>query len=102
MDSLREKCPNTEFFWSVFSYNRSEYRKIRTRKNFVFGHFSRSAGFFVIGTSIIKELMVNYFRQKLYDLKYASDILAYVGNLESSYNEAISKLLYPTKFSFLV
>ena len=30
------------FFWSVFSYIRTEYRKIRTRENFVFGHFSRS------------------------------------------------------------
>ena len=33
------------FFWSVFSRIRIqlEYRKIRTRKNSVFGHFSRSA-----------------------------------------------------------
>ena len=41
-DTLREKCPNTEFFWSVFSriwteYEvnpriESKYRKIRTRK----------------------------------------------------------------------
>ena len=31
--SLREKCPNTEF---------TGYRKIRTRKNFVFRHFSGS------------------------------------------------------------
>ena len=29
------------FFWSVFSCIRTEYRKIRTRKNSVFGHFSR-------------------------------------------------------------
>ena len=29
---LREKCPNTEFFWSVFSCIRTEYRNIRTRK----------------------------------------------------------------------
>ena len=56
--SLREKCPNTEFFWSVFPCIRTKYgdlqskspysvriltRKIRTRKNSVFGHFSRSA-----------------------------------------------------------
>ena len=43
--SLREKCPNAEFFWSVFSCIRTEYRKIPTRKNSVFGHFSRSAYF---------------------------------------------------------
>ena len=29
------------FFWSVFSRIQSEYGKIRTRKNSVFGHFSR-------------------------------------------------------------
>ena len=27
------------YFWSVFSYIRIEYRKIRTRNNSVFGHF---------------------------------------------------------------
>ena len=30
------------FFWSVFSCIRTEYRKIRTRNNSVFRHFSRS------------------------------------------------------------
>ena len=30
------------FFWSIFSCFRTEYRKIRTRNNFIFGHFSRS------------------------------------------------------------
>ena len=30
--------------WSVFSRIRTEYRKIRTRKNSVFRHFSRSLG----------------------------------------------------------
>ena len=51
-DTLREKWQNTEIFWSVFSRVRIEYSislriqskcgKIRTRKNSVFGHFSRS------------------------------------------------------------
>ena len=31
------------YFWSVFSCIRTEYRKIRTRNNSVFGHFSQSA-----------------------------------------------------------
>ena len=31
------------FFWAVFSCIQSEYRKIRTRNNSIFGHFSRSA-----------------------------------------------------------
>ena len=30
------------YFWSVFSCIWTEYRKIRTRNNFVFGHFLRS------------------------------------------------------------
>ena len=30
------------FFWSVVSRIQSEYGKIRTRRNSVFGHFSRS------------------------------------------------------------
>ena len=30
------------YFWSVFFCIRTEYRKIRTRKNSVFGHFWRS------------------------------------------------------------
>ena len=29
-------------FWSIFSYIRTQLRKIRTRKNSVFGHFSHS------------------------------------------------------------
>ena len=38
--TLREKCPNTKF--SVLSCIQSEYRKMQTRKNSIFGHFSRS------------------------------------------------------------
>ena len=33
------------FLWSVLSCIRTEYRKIRIRKNSVFGHFSRSVYF---------------------------------------------------------
>ena len=40
--TLREKCLNTEFFLVRIQ---SEYRKIRTRKSPVFGHFSRSEDF---------------------------------------------------------
>ena len=35
------------YLWSVFSFIRTEYRKIRTRNNSVFGHFSRSVYFSV-------------------------------------------------------
>ena len=30
------------FFWSLFSHVRTEYEKMRTRKNSAFGHFSHS------------------------------------------------------------
>ena len=30
MEALREKCPNTEFFWSVFSRIWTEYRPEKT------------------------------------------------------------------------
>ena len=40
--ALREKCPNTDFFLvRIFLYS-VRYRKIQTRKNSVFGHFSHS------------------------------------------------------------
>ena len=39
---LREKCPLRNYFWSVFSCIRTEHRRIRTRNNSVFGHFSRN------------------------------------------------------------
>ena len=58
--TLHEKCPNTEFFLvRIFLYSDwirrfspyllciySEYRKIRTRKNWVFGHSSRSVNWY--------------------------------------------------------
>ena len=34
------------FFWSVFSLIRIEYRRMKTRKNDVFGHFSHRVLFF--------------------------------------------------------
>ena len=40
--TLREKCPNLELFLVRIQ---PEYRKIRTRNNSVFGHFSRSDNF---------------------------------------------------------
>ena len=48
------------FFWSVFSCIRNEYRKIRTRKNFVFGHFSRSVILYNLAqyTNISKKALV--------------------------------------------
>ena len=39
---MLEKCQNTEFFLVRIYCIQSEYRKIRTKKNSIFGHFSRS------------------------------------------------------------
>ena len=60
IQSLREKCSNTKFFWSVFSSIRTEYGERRSispyshrlrentdQKNSVFGHFSRSVVSFI-------------------------------------------------------
>ena len=57
LSTLREKCPYSEFFWSVFFHIRTEYGKIRSissysvqmlentdQKNYEYGHFCRSAG----------------------------------------------------------
>ena len=84
IDSLHERCPNTElflvriflysdwiwifthwvksvqirsYFWSVFSCIRTEYRKIRTRNNSVFGNFSRS-DFFSKNDQILRRLLL--------------------------------------------
>ena len=43
ISTLHEKYPIRSYLWSVFSCIRTEYRKIQTRNNSVFGHFSRSA-----------------------------------------------------------
>ena len=53
--TLREKCPYSEFFWSIFSRIRTEYGEIQSispypvrmrentdQKNSEYGHFSRS------------------------------------------------------------
>ena len=66
MFSLRKKCPNTEFFWSMFSRTWTEYGDIRSKfpysvqirkntdqKNSVFGHISRSD--FIDALFFIKE-----------------------------------------------
>ena len=45
LSSLREKCPNREFFLDLRSNLRihSEYRKMLTIKNSILGHFSHNA-----------------------------------------------------------
>ena len=45
------------FFWSVFSRIRSEYGEIQTRKNSVFGHFSRSVFFHKCKNAVENKLL---------------------------------------------
>ena len=53
------------FFWSVFSCIWTEYRKIRTRKNSVFGHFSGSAR---LNNTIIFMWILSNFKQFFSDI----------------------------------
>ena len=67
---LCEKCPYSEFFWSVFSLIRTEYGEIRSifpysvrmrentdQKNSKYGHFSRIVHY---SHSECKNFLVNY------------------------------------------
>ena len=55
--SLREIGPNNDLFLSVFSSIQSESRKIRTSKNSVFRHFSRSVLYLKGG--VFRRTMIN-------------------------------------------
>ena len=57
---LREKSPNTEFF--LVRIIQSECGKIQTRKNSVFGQFSRSDKFFkeIILLKLISSLLMKH------------------------------------------
>ena len=46
------------YFWSVFSCIRTGYRKLRTRNNSVFGHFSRTV--YVMDFSITFQIWVGF------------------------------------------
>ena len=64
LPTLREKCPNAELLLvRIFLYFRTEYRKIRTRNNFVFGHFSRIVTFSDWDRKYLK-IYESYFRKK--------------------------------------
>ena len=53
-------------FWSVFSCIRTEYRKIRTRNNSAFGHFSCSEGYLKESSELKNYLkIIETFRKRL-------------------------------------
>ena len=55
------KCVQIQsYFWSVFSCIRTEYGKIRTRKNHVLGHFSRSAIEFGFTLKRVRDMIRTY------------------------------------------
>ena len=92
---LREKCPNTELFLVRIQ---SEYRKIRSRNNSAFAHFSRSV-------RVIKPLKPFCF---LYILWYISadklssksakaSATAKIGNFVKTFWSVIFAVIYPTK-----
>ena len=54
-DAPRQKCPDTEFFWSVFSSIPAEYMKIWTRKNFLPGYFLHGDPVYNFVSTMIEE-----------------------------------------------
>ena len=67
------------FFWSVFSRIRTEYGKIRTRKNSVFGHFSRSATDRNVSSILDSSYFMRFWIKEFKKLK--SIFLGYIGML---------------------
>ena len=51
------------YFWSVFSCIQPKYRKIRTRKNYVFGHFSLRVCFTFFSDQSDNEVLSKYFKK---------------------------------------
>ena len=83
--SLRKNCPNTEFFWSVFSCIWTEYRDLRSKfpysvqirenadqKNSAFGHFSRSLCNILVA-EVRKQEMNNMYRGVFITQSYVQD-----------------------------
>ena len=55
---LREKCPYSELFWSVFSNIRTEYGEIRSiygQNNSEYEHFLRSENTAVVFRYVLKQ-----------------------------------------------
>ena len=53
MESMREKCPYSELFWTVFSRIQTEYGEVRSIGDFSVGDFC-----------LVKYLMLQSFFQK--------------------------------------
>ena len=66
----RKHCVNSvqirSFFWSIFSCIQSKCGKIRTRKNSVFGHFSRSG---IVRSCTVKQGNPTIFVKQKFSLK---------------------------------
>ena len=72
--ALREKCPYSEIFWSVFSRIWTEYREIRSifpysiqipenkdQKKSEYEHFSRRIDSCTIPTDLCNEMQISFF-----------------------------------------
>ena len=57
-----KNCPNTEFFLTVFSCIHSECKKIRTRKNSIFGQWFLVIPWLCSAYSKLKEHMLRFIR----------------------------------------
>ena len=66
------------YFWSIFFCIRTEYRKIPTRNNYVFRHFSRS-----VNVAFYDNVSTDYFLRFLVSLK---DNIASISNVLANMN----------------
>ena len=92
--SQREKCSNTEFFLVVFSRIRTEYGvnlriqsecgKMRTRKNSVFGHFSR-----IVSQVTVNRCSVKYFSRKIFTKLFKKQLLTLVSIIFGCFHVSI-------------
>ena len=72
------------FFWSVFSCFQSEYTKMRTRNNSVFGHFSHSAHISDLSGHVLEKVSISCFITWHWLKQIRSEILLSSGFFEAS------------------
>ena len=91
-------------FWSVFSYIQSEYRKIRTRNNSVFGHFTQwwtNLNPFMLNVPILYPLFFSEKRMKQWNVSFAP-INSFVPNITFLYTLKTINENYSNWLNFLL
>ena len=73
------------YFWSLSSCIQSKYRKIRTRNNSVFGHFSHIAFFGVTSSLTIVKEKENFMGTNFSREQFRADDFFCGGNISGTY-----------------